>query len=228
VVAAHEGGTVFLDEIGELPMDLQPKLLRLLENREVLPVGSERPERVDVLLLAATNQHLESLVEQRRFRRDLYSRLITARVSLPPLRRRAEDLFAIAAAVAPRCGLELDPDRTEVEAVERLMLQRWPENVRGLMATLSRAAALDPAPGLRLWALAKALEPQGEPTGAGSKWPPPPAGPCEPPGPAGQRGMTLTAEVVSEALRACDGNETRAARRLGVSRGKLRRFRQKG
>ncbi|MEQ9324985.1 MAG: FHA domain-containing protein, partial [Polyangiaceae bacterium] len=133
VVPAHDGGVVFLDEIGELSLELQPKLLRLLENREELPVGAERPVIVDVCILAATNRHLEEMVEQGAFRRDLLARLSMARLRLPPLRHRVEDVFAIAQAVAPRVRLELPPAACEVEAVERLLLERWETNVRGLL-----------------------------------------------------------------------------------------------
>src|SRR6185312_9661983 len=102
IVAAHEGGTLFLDEIGELDLDLQAKLLRLLENREVLPVGAQRPVRVDVLVVAATNRDLQVMVERGGFRRDLYARLAMARIHLPALRERREDLVAVAAELARR------------------------------------------------------------------------------------------------------------------------------
>jgi transcriptional regulator of acetoin/glycerol metabolism len=201
VVQAHDGGVVFLDEIGELSLDLQPKLLRLLENREVLPVGAERPVTVDVCILAATNRHLEEMVEQGTFRRDLLARLSMARVRLPPLKDRAEDIFAIARAVAPRVHLDLQPAACEIEAVERLLLGKWDTNVRGLLAALAQIATLDHNPGLRLWAIEEVLGPRPE-----------------------QSGGPLTVRTVRAALEACDGNESKAARRLGVSRGKLRRF----
>jgi transcriptional regulator of acetoin/glycerol metabolism len=198
ILQAHEGGAVLLDEIGELPSELQPKLLRLLENREVLPVGADRPRHVEVLLIAATNRDLEGLVREGRFRHDLLARLSRARIHLPPLRDRIEDIPAIAAAVAPQVGASLR-EHVEIEAMEFLMLAPWPENVRGLIATLARLVAIDPKPGLRLWALEQILGPGNAPA-------------------------PLSASVVDAALRACDGNESRAARRLGVSRGKLRRF----
>ncbi|HZO12681.1 MAG TPA: sigma 54-interacting transcriptional regulator [Polyangiaceae bacterium] len=209
VIIAHDGGTVFLDEIGELPRELQPKLLRLIENREVLPVGAERPSDVDILLVAATNRDLDVLVSGGDFRRDLHARLAVNRVWLPSLSERREDILAIANALAPRYGVVLDAERTEVEAIERLLLQAWPANVRGLMAVLAGLAAVDREPGLRRWALEKAVgsdrpsEPESEPT-------------------------ELTRDSVQAALDAEGGNETRAAQRLGVSRGKLRRFLQKG
>jgi DNA-binding NtrC family response regulator len=208
VVRKHDGGTVFLDEIGELPLALQPKLLRLLENREVHPVGADRPVTVDVLLVAATNRSLEDLAREERFRADLLARLASARVELPPLRERAEDVYAIAEEAVRRRGAQrgaperLDPELVEVEAVERLLLEPWPANVRGLVAAMDRVAAVDPAPRLRAWAVERVLGPA-----------------------ASARAGVLSSELVDDALAACGGNETQAARRLGVTRGKLRRFR---
>ena len=204
IVPAHDGGAVFLDEIGELPLELQVKLLRLVENREVLPVGADRPTVVDVLLLAATNRPLEQMVEEGKFRQDLLARLNIARVELPPLRERPEDVWAIAQAIAPQAGCVIETGQVEVEAVERLLLDPWPNNVRGLIAALSRIAAIDTKPGLRMWAVDQVLPPM-----------------------TSSRAATLTDERVTVALKACGGNETRAARWLGVTRGKLRRFLKK-
>jgi hypothetical protein len=203
IVAAHDGGTLFLDEIGELALELQPKLLRLLENRELLPVGAERPLQIDVLCIAATNRNLGTMVEAGTFRHDLLARLAMARLELPPLRARREDLFAVASALARRAGSELSPECSEVEAVERLLLEPWPGNVRQLDATLGAIRRLDAEPGLRLWALEETL---------GSKRGPEPG---------------LTAEVVEAAVEAANGNVTAAAAELGVSRGKLLRLRKR-
>ncbi len=201
VLVAHDGGAVFLDEIGELALNLQPKLLRVLENREVFPVGAERPTKVDVLLIAATNRDLQQMVEAGEFRRDLLARLAMARVQLPPLRDRVEDLFTIAQELVRRSGGQLEHATTEVEAVERLMLAPWPSNVRELMATLERLASIDRAPGLRKWAVERLLGP------------PPPS-----------RRSQLSTQAIQAALEACEGNESQAAQRLGISRGKLRRL----
>lgn len=205
LVAAHDGGAVFFDEIGELAIDLQPKILRLLENREIFPVGSHEPRTVDVLIIGATHRDLDAMVEAGSFRRDLLARFATAEVVLPPLRERREDLWALVQALAPQAGLHLDSDdQVEVEAVERLMLEPWPNNVRGLYAALARVAQLEPV-GLGLWAVEEVLGPT-----------PAPARPSS----SGE----LTVAAVQAALAECDGNESATARRLGVSRGKLRRF----
>lgn len=203
VFREHEGGAVFLDELGELPADLQAKLLRVLENRELLPVGGVRPLPVDVLVIAATNRDLDEAVAAGAFRRDLLARLAT-RIALPALRDRAEDLFAIAQAVTRKNGEELLAADVEVEALERLMLHELPANVREVAAVLSRAFAAERRPRLTLEALESILGP--------------------PSAVASSRASALTAEGVAEALR-LEGSESGAARRLGISRGMLRRFR---
>jgi DNA-binding NtrC family response regulator len=204
VLAAHMGGAVFLDELGELPLDLQPKLLRLLENREIHPVGAERPFVVDVLLIAATNRSLEEQVQRGAFRADLFARLASARIELPPLRERAEDIWSIAETLMMRRGTRLDAAQIEVEAVERLLLHSFAYNVRDLTATLERVFSLEPPPVFRRWAVERVL---------GSS----PSAPSS-------RSAPLSAERIAETLTSCGNNETEAARRLGVTRGKLRRF----
>lgn len=204
-IAAHDGGTVFLDEIGELPAELQPKLLRLLENREVQPVGAERAHAVDLLLIAATNRPLEDAANQGTFRPDLLARLARARVDLPPLRERPEDLFAILQAGAAARGMPFLPELIEVESLERLMLHPWKLNIRELLAVLDRLLAIAPG-ALPLWAVERVLGPA----------------------PTSLRPGALVAEQVAQIIALCQGNETEAARRLGVSRGKLRRFLARG
>lgn len=201
IILAHDHGVVFLDELGELPLDLQPKLLRFLENGEVLPVGADRSLRADVLVVAATNRSLERMVQDGTFRRDLYARLATQTIELPPLRERPEDLFDVASALVARRGERFDTTSVEVEAVERLMLHDWPNNVRELNAILERVAAIDPPPALRIAAVNRVL------------------------GPAPERRLgILTRERVEAALAACGNNQSRAAKELGVSRGQLLRF----
>ena len=140
VIRQHDYGAVFLDEIGDLAPELQPKLLRLLENREVHAIGAPRPVQVDVSLIAATNRGLEDMVSRDSFRRDLLARF-PIRIALPPLRSRREDLFSVLASLWPRDLRPLDATSIQVEAVELLMLQTWLNNVRDLVTVI---ANIDP------------------------------------------------------------------------------------
>jgi transcriptional regulator with GAF, ATPase, and Fis domain len=143
-----DGGTIFLDEIGELDLALQPKLLRVLENREVKRVGGDRVVPIDVRVIAATNRDLRQMVNAGTFREDLFYRLSVVQIELPPLRERPEDIALLVRAVledlatrwargdAPR-ALRVDP-----EAMARLLRHAWPGNVRELKNTIERAASL--------------------------------------------------------------------------------------
>jgi transcriptional regulator with PAS, ATPase and Fis domain len=134
-----DGGTLFLDEIGELPVDLQPKLLRALENRRARRVGGKEDRPFDVRIIAATNRDLKSEVAAGRFRRDLYFRLGSAVVEIPPLRERLEDLPLLVGALLADLGrgdLGLAPD-----ALALLRLRSWPGNIRELKNTLACAIA---------------------------------------------------------------------------------------
>lgn len=131
IIRAYSKGTVLLDEFGELPPEMQPALLRLLQTREIQPVGEDHPVKVDVVLIAATNCDLEAKVEEGTFRRDLLARF-PVRLELTPLRDRPEDIFAILQELRKKRKAPLDPKAVEVEAVERLMLEDLPANVRDL------------------------------------------------------------------------------------------------
>ena len=133
------GGTLFVDEIGELPLELQPKLLRVLETHEVQPVGADSPVKVDVRILAATHRNLDEMVAAGRFRQDLYYRLAGLVVEVPPLRERPEDILPLARhfLAATRPELELSSG-----AQARLAAHPWPGNVRELKNVLERSAAL--------------------------------------------------------------------------------------
>lgn len=145
-----EGGTLVLDEIGELPLEAQPKLLRVIQEREVRAVGSTRAHRVDVRVIGVTHVDLVAAVESGRFRRDLWARLALFELVVPPLSARRRDLvdwmdrFTLkraAPAGEPPLLLELT-----APAVERLLLDPWPENLRGLGRVVHRAALLDRRP----------------------------------------------------------------------------------
>lgn len=136
---AARGGTVFIDEVGELPPVLQSKFLRVLERREVIRVGGHSPLPVDVRVLSATNRDLRNAIDKGKFREDLYFRLAQVRVFVPPLRQRLEDLSIICAKLLARSGSDAMID---VEALDHLSSMPWPGNVRELNNVLLRASAL--------------------------------------------------------------------------------------
>jgi len=140
---AHRG-TILLDEIADLPHHLQVKLLRVLQDREVQRVGSEKSIRVDVRVMAATNRELEQEVEEKRFRRDLYYRLSVVTLNVPPLRERIEDIPPLAESYVKYFGSELTSDVTGItpEAMAALTRYEWPGNVRELMNIIERAMLL--------------------------------------------------------------------------------------
>ena len=137
------------------------------------------------------------------FRRDLLARLAMARIKVPALRQRSEDIFYVAEALTRRAGRSLSAEKVEVEAVERLLLEPWPNNVRQLDATLAAVRRVDPELGLRLWALEEVL------------------------GERSVRATVLTDEGVQRAMAVAQGNASAAAAALGVSRGRLLRFRKR-
>ncbi|MCK6528863.1 sigma 54-interacting transcriptional regulator [Myxococcota bacterium] len=199
-------GTLFLDEVGELPPDAQAKLLRVLETGEVLPVGASRPVRTSARLVAATNRDLAAEQRAGRFRGDLRYRLWVVAIELPPLRERREDIpllcEALLPAATPGRRWRLTP-----AALTRLVRHDWPGNVRELRNTLLRATlhadgALIDAPDLEF--LPEALPRPAEP---------------EPTGPS--RLDEAESRAIVAALRAFGGNRTRAARHLGIARSTL-------
>ena len=139
-----EGGTIFIDEIGEMPLDAQAKLLQFLQTSEVLPIGARHAREVDVRVIAATNKRLIEEVEAGRFREDLYYRLNVAQVTIPPLRERAQDIPALSrhllARIAQQPGLK-ELGITD-DALALLTDYDWPGNVRQLQNALFRAAVL--------------------------------------------------------------------------------------
>lgn len=193
-VQAH-GGTLLLDEVAELPLDLQAWLLRVLETSEVRPLGSERTRRVDVRILCATHVALDEAVAARRFRSDLYWRLAVLPISVPPLRSRKVDIAELAASLL--ASFELAEPRTLTsEALQALTLHHWPGNVRELRAVLLRAAATSSRTRLDADDVVRAI---GRPFGT-------PIGP----------------DALRAALLATHGNVSAAARMLGIPRGTFR------
>jgi DNA-binding NtrC family response regulator len=139
-----QGGTVFLDEIGEMPLSLQPKLLRVIEGKEVLPVGATTPVQVDIRILAATNRDLEKEVEAGRFREDLYYRFNVIGLHIPPLRERQEDIPLLIEHLIRRHNVEMKTNYKGADnaAMKTLMSLPWKGNVRELDNVLERAMIL--------------------------------------------------------------------------------------
>lgn len=205
LVRAADGGTLFLDELGELRGPEQAKLLRLLQERTVLPVGSTRPIPVDIRVVAATHRNLAGMVEEGRFRKDLFYRLDVVRISTPALRDRAQDIPAIAAEIVERLA-ELFGIRRELsqEAMDALMLCSWPGNVRQLATCIERAAVLSQD---------EVIEPchLGIEAGASTETAP-------------NLLDRSAAETIRYVLASANGNRSAAARRLGIDRRQLYRM----
>ncbi|HKS73804.1 MAG TPA: sigma-54 dependent transcriptional regulator [Terriglobales bacterium] len=147
LLAIAEGGTVFLDEVGELPIDLQAKLLRAIQEKEIRPVGGTRQIPINVRILAATNRDLEQAVAQGTFRRDLYFRLNVLSLRIPPLRERRQDIPLLAAHFLERQARASGQERTLADDALKTMLgYDWPGNVRELENCLERACALTTGP----------------------------------------------------------------------------------
>jgi len=138
-----DGGTILLDEVGDLPLEIQPKLLRVLEKKTLVPVGADREVTVDVRILAATNQDLEKLIEEGRFRRDLYERLNQVTLRLPPLRERRTDIPLLARAFLAHWNAQYKEEKRITEEAMRCLLEYpWPGNVRELQNSVSSMCAM--------------------------------------------------------------------------------------
>ena len=223
VIRTAAGGTLFLDEIGDLPLDLQPKLLRFLQEGEIQPLGEQRPLKVDVRIIAATNTDLEEMVAQGRFREDLYYRLNVIRLRVPPLRERRSEIPTIVnyyinhySAKFGRRDIQITPP-----AVDLLMVSDWPGNVRQLCNEIQRVVArAEDATVIT----PDQLSPELKRTSA-------PATPSAPSStlasmPASSlQNITLAdaladveRRMIADALRKHNGNISRAARELGLTR----------
>ncbi len=206
---AH-GGTLFLDEVATLPFELQPKLLRALESREIRRVGGQQSRQVDVRVVAATHADLRTAVHQGQFREDLFYRLNVVALTLPPLRDREGDVELLAetfiSRIATSYGLPVPPLTPELRAA--LREYRWPGNVRELRNSVERSLVLSPRGTLRLEEMGlrqDAVRSEGAL-----------------PFPATLAVLTRAAAVAM--LQLTEGNKSAAARRLGISRPRLQRL----
>jgi transcriptional regulator with PAS, ATPase and Fis domain len=210
-----QGGTVLLDEVGEMPLTIQVKLLRVLEERQILRIGGTRTRPIDVRILSATNRNLEADVEAGSFRRDLYFRLNSITVQIPALRERPLEIEPLARKFAALAAQRLGVATPEIDAEvwERLRRHRWPGNIRQLRNVMERAVVLSERGCITVEALPAEMElgPGVPASGAGT-------------GPRLHTGAAISASSDDErrrilsALDKCAGNQTRAASLLGISR----------
>ena len=208
-------GTIMLDEIGDMPLFLQPKLLRAVEQKQIERVGGAKPIDIDIRIIAATNQDLQSLVAQKLFRADLYYRLSVAAVPLPPLRERKEDLPLLVGhfleRIGPRVGVNLRG--VSREGMQLLFDYDWPGNVRQLANLLERAAIMSAGEVLTAAEIGRALDNPTRPV-------PAEAGTDALPEAAGNLRDTLQdmeRNMILTALKKTRGSQKDAARSLGVS-----------
>jgi DNA-binding NtrC family response regulator len=209
-----QGGTLFLDEIGDLDPSLQAKLLRVLQEREFSPVGSDQVRAVDVRFLAASNRDLKALAREGKFREDLLYRLDVYSIVVPPLRKRREDIALLAQVFLRELALETDKAVTAIApaALELLERYNWPGNVRELRNTVERALLSCAGNQIDVGDLPHAVRNAGGSTAAS-------AGSLER---MGERNLDdwladVERRAILEALGECDGVQVRAARRLGIS-----------
>jgi len=211
------GGTMFLDEVGEMPMPAQAKLLRAIEMREIVRVGGVKPRPVDVRFVSATNRDLEALVEARAFRRDLFFRLNGIAVTVPPLRERLTELEGLARRFLTEFARSLGkPEpRLSPDAAAALRQHAWPGNVRELRNVVERAVLLCDDGEIRPEHLSLGLAPQPS-----SSQPLAPVEDDEPPstGSLSDELRAVERRRILEALDHCAGNQTRAAEMLGITR----------
>ncbi len=209
-VEAASGGVLFLDELGDMPLDVQAKLLRVLETATVTPVGSFEARPVDVRVVAATHRDLAAEVGAGRFRSDLFFRLFVLTVELPPLRERREDIPALVQHFLKECSVDSRVPRITTEAVDRLVAYHWPGNVRELRHVLIRALATDD---------------QGTITEDKLTFHPPPEATTAAPMPEWSSSVgtleALERRAIERALARCGNNRKRAAKLLGIARSTL-------
>ena len=218
---AADGGTLFLDEIGELPVELQVKLLRVIQEEEVRPVGSSQSVKIDVRLLAATNQELESMVERREFREDLFYRLAVIRLQLPPLRERPEDppLLANHFLVQLAEKHNRPKARFTAQALQHMSRLPWRGNIRELMNVVEQSLLLSDGPEIGTDYLPPA--PQSSPISGDKPTLQLPAGVMNLKDAVAELTRRTETEIIGRALEAAGGNRTKAAELIGISRRSL-------
>jgi transcriptional regulator with PAS, ATPase and Fis domain len=230
LLEAADGGTFFLDEIGEMPLSTQAKLLRVLESGEVTRLGSVKPTPIDVRFVAATNADLAALVAAGTFRRDLYYRLNGITIPVPPLRARSAEIASLARAfVAARAAASGRPvPAIAPEAIARLERFPWPGNVRQLRNVVDRALALCTGDVIRAEHVVLDAEPGAAPDPGRRDSPIPPPATLAPGMPAGPGRMRVDPEEdrrrLLAALEQAGGNQGRAAALLGISRRTLMKW----
>jgi two-component system response regulator AtoC len=207
-----DGGTLLLDEVGELPLLVQPALLRVLQQGEVRRVGDNRETRVDVRVLAATNRDLSAQVQAGRFREDLFYRLNVVQIRLPPLRERQDEIAALADRTLARHAerMSMSVRRLSPRALELLQRYRWPGNVRELENALERALVLAEEEEIGPEALPDAVQRTLVPG-------PPPSQPDAGDLSVKRAQRALEADLIRRALERTQGNRTRAAELLELS-----------
>lgn len=210
-ISDHEGvfehanrGSVFLDEIGDMPTSMQAKLLRVLENGEVVRVGSNEPRRVDVRLISATNRDVESMVSDKSFREDLYYRIKGVSIRLPPLRERREDIPLLVYFFLKQTAKKYDKeiDAVTADAQQLLMGYHWPGNVRQLQRTIETACVMSSGPMIRPEDLPAEVRPTSTAGGSSSL--------------VGQTMEQIEREAIRQALDATGGNREQASKMLGM------------
>lgn len=217
---AADGGFLFLDEVGDLELSLQGKLLRAIEEGVVRRVGGIRDRRVHVSIVAATHRDLDLEVQAGRFRKDLYYRLAVITIDLPPLRERGEDILLLAAHFLDKFNAKYGKRIRGIDdrAARLLLSYPWPGNVRELSHVIERAVLWSEGERLEEEQVAIAAAPQARPSS-----PPPPTGLVQ--GPLPLEGIDLVAwerALIARVLQETGGNQTRAAQRLCLSRDTLR------
>ncbi len=224
-----DGGTVYLDEIGEMPLSSQVKLLRVLESREVVPVGGTKPRPVDVRIISATNRDLEQEVERGQFRADLMFRINAVTIRIPPLRERLDEFDEIARRLVEESALRMsrEPAQLTAAALQLLRAYPWPGNVRELKNTLERAVVLSKTPTIdvesfdeekfqnRFAVRRGGPGPRPLVAAAATQSPLLPSGSAEQ---LRQQANDAEKQAAIEALEACAGNQTAAAKMLGITR----------